>query len=259
MILKIQAFQIAENFDIKNIKRDFAGKLISGASFDLFYQINEEAYILILDYGVAVFAGLDQVDISKTLSFLRDYSENAFEEMLTEDFEINTGAESISFSFNSINIPELKTTALQLVMFNVGQSVGLDYYSSLAQKLLDSATEQNDVLERKGKFQISKKELLMFIGKSLNIKKKIIDNIYVLDEPDFIWEDEALNKLNQGLRDIFDIRARFRELDYRLQNVKDNLGVLTELVHHRDSNRLEWIIIFLILFEVLNVIIGQIF
>jgi uncharacterized Rmd1/YagE family protein len=81
----------------------------------------------------------------------------------------------------------------------------------------------------------------------------------VLDEPDFIWEDEALNKLNQGLRDIFDIRARFRELDYRLQNVKDNLGVLTELVHHRDSNRLEWIIIFLILFEVLNVIIGQIF
>jgi uncharacterized Rmd1/YagE family protein len=260
MTLKIQAFQIAEKFNIKDIKRDFAGKLIGGVTFDLFYEIKEKSsYLLVLDYGVAVFAGFDQVDISKTLAFLRGYAENTFDEMLTEDFEVTNGSQASAFSFNSVNIPDITPKALHLVMFNVGQSVGLDYYSKLTQSLLDATTEKNDVLERKGKFQISKKELLKFIGKSLNTKMRIIDNIYVLDEPDFTWEDESLNKLHQGLRDIFDIRTRFREIDYQLQIVMDNLNILTELVQHRASNRLEWIIIFLILFEVLNVLINQIF
>jgi required for meiotic nuclear division protein 1 len=55
-------------------------------------------------------------------------------------------------------------------MLNVGESVGLDYYTSLTQRLLDETTELNDTLEKWGKISLSKRELLKFIGKSMNIK-----------------------------------------------------------------------------------------
>jgi required for meiotic nuclear division protein 1 len=89
MKINIAAYHISESLDIKTIKNEFAGSLIDGTSYDLFYSILENSYILILDYGVIVFAGLDEIDISKCLSLFQKYSKNQFEEKLFEDFEIN--------------------------------------------------------------------------------------------------------------------------------------------------------------------------
>ena len=71
------------------------------------------------------------------------------------------------------------------------------------------------------------------------------------------WEDEALNYLNRQLKSNFDINARFKDLDYRLRNVEENLKLFTELLHNRDSSRMEIIIIILILIEVLNIFFGK--
>ncbi|MGE5399128.1 MAG: RMD1 family protein [Ignavibacteriales bacterium] len=258
MKITIAAYQIAESLNIKLIKNEFAGDLIDSSSFDLFYKVNGRDYLFLLDYGVVVFAGFNDLDISKTLSFLQKFTQNYFEEKLTEDYQVSDGAPKYIFSYNSLQVPQITNQVLKITMLNVGQSVGLDYYSALTQNLLNETTNIYETLEKEGKFSISKKKLLQFIGKSMNIKKKIIDNIYILDEPEFTWEDEAMNNLNFGLRDAFDIRKRFRELDYQLQIIIDNLHMLMELLHNRESSRLEWIIIVLILFEVVHLIVSQI-
>jgi uncharacterized Rmd1/YagE family protein len=143
-------------------------------------------------------------------------------------------------------------------MLNVGQSVALDYFSQQTMQLLEETNRYTLKLEKYGKLDINTKSLLKFIGKVLNVKNRIIDSLYIIDTPEETWEDEYLHKIDSGLRVTFDLKIRFKELDYSLQIVKDNLDLFKDLMQHRRSNLLEIIIIVLILVEVLNLVIDKI-
>jgi Uncharacterized conserved protein len=81
----------------------------------------------------------------------------------------------------------------------------------------------------------------------------------VFDTPDETWDDEYLNKIDQGLRNTFDLKVRFKDLDYNLQIVTENLQLFKDLMQHRRSDLLEIIIILLILVEVINLFIEKLF
>jgi uncharacterized Rmd1/YagE family protein len=140
---------------------------------------------------------------------------------------------------------------------NTGQSVALEHYELMTEEMLSSTKNYIRQLEKTGSLNVSKTELLKYIGKVLNVKAEIMDNLYILDDPNLTWEDEALNYLNRQLKSNFDINARFKDLDYRLRNVEENLKLFTELLNNRDSSRMEIIIIVLILIEVLNIFFGK--
>ena len=66
-----------------------------------------------------------------------------------------------------------------------------------------------------------------------------------------VWDNKDLNFLNRQLKVNFDINTRFKDLDYRLQIVEDNLTLFTDVLNVRESSRLEWIVIILIAIEIL--------
>ena len=148
-------------------------------------------------------------------------------------------------------VPKIDADILRIVMLNTGQSVALEYYEKLTNELITSSKHYILELERRGKLSISKTELLKYIGKVLNVKNSIIDNLYILDDPNLVWDNEDLNLLNKNLKANFDINPRFKDLDYRLQIVEDNLTLFTDVLNVRESARLEWIIIILIAFEII--------
>jgi uncharacterized Rmd1/YagE family protein len=92
--------------------------------------------------------------------------------------------------------------------------------------------------------------LLKYIGKVLNVKNSIVDNLYILDDPNLVWDNEELNLLNRQLKTNFDINTRFKDLDYRLQIVENNLTLFTDVLNVRESSRLEWVVIILIALEI---------
>ena len=110
-------------------------------------------------------------------------------------------------------------------------------------------------LENKGKLDISGNKLKRFIGKILNIKNKISENLYIFDSPDITWEDELLNKLNLELKQTFDLKDRYHVIHDRIDIIKENLELFKDIMDHRESSRLEWIIIILILVEVVDMFI----
>ena len=140
---------------------------------------------------------------------------------------------------------------IRIIMLNIGQSVALDYYENLTDELISSSKHYILQLEQKGKISISKTNLLKYIGKVLNVKNSIIDNLYILDDPNLVWDHEELNLLNRNLKTNFDINTRFRDLDYRLQIVEDNLTLFTDVLNVRESSKLEWLIVILIFIEII--------
>ncbi|MFN3315512.1 MAG: RMD1 family protein, partial [Raineya sp.] len=203
----------------------------------------------------------EPVEKSNFIDFIRKFAEkpipNEFD--VSEDFRIfiDGSLKKPIFKNNSITLPQIDHDTMRIITLNVAQSAALDYYDALSSQILNASKEYVDELEQFGKVKISKKNLLKFIGKVKNIKNSIIDNLYILDDPNIVWENEDLERIHKQLKETFDISPRFREVDYRLRIVEDNLMLFTELLQHRESSRLEWIIIILILVEVLNVFFSE--
>jgi len=257
--IKIIAYQIAENTNIKKFKVEYAGSLINSNSFELFYKY-EAGYVFVVNYGVVVFANVDDVHRSSFISHLLEYCTNHLENRLQEDFVIEKKEISQpEFSYNFLSVSEINDDVIRIAMLQVAQSLALDFYQEVAQQLFDDTVHLTNQLEAYGRLKISKRNLLKFIGKTLNTKNRIVDNLYIYDAPSIVWEDEFLGKVNDGLTFTFDISIRFKEVEYMLKRVENNLSVFVELANAEESKRLEWIVITLIFIEILHLFLNRLF
>lgn len=258
-MIRIIAYQIAENTNIKKFKAEYTGELINSNSFELFYKY-EQGYVFVLNYGVVVFANVDDVQRSTFISLLTKYCTNHLENRLQEDFIIEKKEISQpEFSYNSLSVSEINDDVIRIAMLQVAQSLSLDFYQEAAQQLFDDTVNLTNQLETYGRLKISKRKLLKFIGKTLNTKNRIVDNLYIFDTPSVVWEDEFLGKVNDGLTKTFDISIRFKELEYMNKRVESNLSVFVELTNAKESKRLEWVVIILIFIEILHLFLNRFF
>jgi uncharacterized Rmd1/YagE family protein len=199
-----------------------------------------------------VFANYDAVAKSELISFIKNYATNLVDLDLFEEYRIETDnqLQKVIVKNNYVIVPQIDSSILRIVMLNIGQSVALDYYEVLTNELITSSKHYILELEQHGKLSISKTNLLKYIGKVLNVKNSIVDNLYILDDPNLVWDNEELNLLNRHLKVNFDINTRFKDLDYRLQIVENNLTLFTDVLNVRESSRLEWVVIILIALEI---------
>lgn len=253
MPIKIEALQIAESFNIKKFKEDFEAEAHFSTLSEVFYVFPEtNRYIYVFDYGVIVLANYDEKAKRALMGFAQSYTSTLIENPLHEEYQIETDAQLASsiVKNNSVTVTALTPSVMRIVTLNTGQSVALEYYEILTDEMITSSKHYIVELERRGKLSISKTNLLKYIGKVLNVKNSIIDNLYILDDPNLVWDDEELNFLNRQLKANFEINTRFKDIDYRLQIIEDNLTLFTDVLNVRESSRLEWVIIILIVLEI---------
>ncbi|MCS6832124.1 MAG: RMD1 family protein [Flammeovirgaceae bacterium] len=261
-MLKIRAYQIAESFDIKRMRADFSEQPFLASNYELFYVFEGRKYLYAVDYGVIVLAGYDEVATSEAIRFVKHYANLPLQQPITDDLLMETRDDIARplVQNNRVFLPiDYTETQIRILMLNVGQSVALDYYEELCNNILSNMQVYTNDLEKYGRVNVSKRELMKFIGKTLNVKNSIVDDLYILDDPSVVWDDESLEILNKNLKELFDIIPRFKDLDYRLRIVEENLKLFSDTLNHRESSRLEWIIIILILIEVINVFWHQFF
>jgi required for meiotic nuclear division protein 1 len=256
-MLKVEAYQIAEQINIKKFKANFKQTTIQSSSTELYYSESETKFLSIFGYGVVALAGYNATEKSELINFLKQYCEDLIITEIKEDFTvIENKDQPFKLNYNSIEIPTVNHQVVQIVMLNIAQSVSLDFYENLAEDILTQTSSLTKELESKGNLSVSKKNLLKFIGKTLNVKNSIIDNLYIFDAPDIAWENEYLGKIDDALKKALDLKMRYREIDYKLKIVQENLTLFTDLLQNNQSHRMELVIIVLILIEVVHLIVG---
>lgn len=256
---KVLSVQISDNIDIKQFKPACIYELAFSDSDELFYKVNSEKLIYVFRYGVVSFLNHNEAEVITFAKQIEPYCKNFFELSLREEFEVDVNKKEIRFEYNRIEILEPNIDALRIIMLNVSESVALDYYSEQSNLLLTATNEQTLLLERNGKLNISGRNLKKFIGKTINLKNRIIENLYILDSPPEAWDNEYLYKINMELKKTFDIQSRYRNIYEELEIIKDNLGLFIDIMHQRKSSMLEIVVILLILVEVVNLFIEKIF
>ncbi|WP_121353681.1 RMD1 family protein [Flavisolibacter nicotianae] len=259
MTQKVISYQIADSIDVKQFSAFFKAELYYSDPSELFYRIDTDHYLYVFKYGAVCFLNYDPVSISEFLRIIKPFCKNIFENSLTDEFLVETGSKDLRVGFNKIEIPSASIDVLRLVMINVSQSVALDYYGEQTSKLLAETNQYTQMLETKGRLGITGKKLKQYIGRTLLLRNRIAENIYVFDSPPETWENERLNKADSDLKRTFDLQVRVRVIHEGLSIVRDNLELFRGLLQYRNSNILEWIVIILILVEVLNIAIEKLF
>src|SRR5690606_16490301 len=155
-------------------------------------------------------------------------------------------------SHNRVAIIDEDPQALRMIMLTLAQSVALDFYSRQAFALLEDTNGYTQLLERKGRLSISRLALKKYIGKTLLLKNRVSQHLYIFDSPPETWENERLDRLHMELKRNFDLTERFRGVADSLEIVKENLELFRDLLQHRTGVFLEWIIILLIAVEVVH-------
>jgi required for meiotic nuclear division protein 1 len=258
-MLKALSIQIADSVDIKLFKTDFPEGIYYADSEELFYRVSDGQYVYVFRYGIVCFLGFDEAGVKAFIERITPYCTNLFELRNSEEFDIEINAPINKFGYNKVEIEQSDIDSLRLIMLNVSQSVALDYFDQQANILLRETNYYTQQLEKRGKLELSARELKKYIGRSLILKSRIASNLYIFDSPEETWENESLNKLDIGLKQTFDLQARFRTIREGLEIAKENLELFKDLLQYRNSILLEWIIIILILVEVINLFFEKLF
>ncbi len=256
MEFKVIAYHLGHRVDLRIIRNSLTYSLLKREHSFLLLEVKKDAYIYLKDYGSVVFLNCTTDIINEILKMISidDLDE---EKLLTETFNVNTGS-TIEVDFDKIQVNELSVDIAHIMMLNLAQSVALKFYLNATAKLHESTLIYAKQLEKNGNIKLTKKQMLIFIGETMNLKNSIAENLFIFDSPDLAWSNESLSKLDYQIRDELDIVNRHNGIQYNLNVIKENLDLFKDILQHRYSSMLEWIIIILILFEILQVIAEKI-
>jgi uncharacterized Rmd1/YagE family protein len=257
MKVKAVSYQIAESIDLRAFRKAYPAEPAHEEPDELFYAVDEQRHLSVFQYGVVSMLDYDELRSAELLRFMEPYCRNLLEPRLSEEILVDTASTRFRLGYNTIELTHCDPEVLRIILLNVSQSVALDHYSQLTSALLEETYQHTQALERKGRLDMSGTRMIRYIGRTLNLKNRISENLYIFDSPDVTWENETLNRVDVGLKRTFDLQVRFRNIRDELEIVKENLDLFKDLVQHRKSLMLEWIVIALILVEVLNLLLEK--
>lgn len=257
MTKQVKAFHLEKHLPLQELRDKFSGyNLIKREHSYLFYQIEADAFMYLKDYGSLVFINCQDTLVEDVLK-KTDSSLNNLEVYPSEAYKIEL-ADKIEVDFDTIQIKELTIDVAHIIMLNLAQSVALKHYVDNISVLHDKTLVYSKQLEEKGTIDLSKKQMRIFIGKTMNLKNSIAENMFIFDMPELAWNNEDLSKLDFNLKNELDIVNRHESIQLSLGVIKENLDFFKDILQHKYSSMLEWIIIILILLEVVQVLIEKI-
>ena len=253
MEYKVAAYHFEKQIDLKVFRNNFNFFLIKREHTFLLYKCDEHSYVYMTDYGSVVFLNCNTSILTQVFKNIISIKKD-IKEFPEEVFTIVDNSE-LEVDFGTIKVPELTPDVAHIIMLNLSQSVALTNYVRKTSELHEKTLLYVNQLEKKGNIKLSKKNMRIFIGKTMNLKNSILENLFIFDSSDLAWSQEHLSKLDYQLKDELDIVKRHQGLQFSINVIKENLELFKDILQHRYSSMLEWIIIILILFEVVQIFV----
>ncbi len=254
-----RAIRVGDALDLKGIASEMKLPSPPAHAFGLYHRQEDGAYVYALNYGVVVFCNAPQTLIDSFLERVQDFITEPSEKLEDEILATKTDGNQIDVMFDGLELGRFDDAVNKMIMLHLAQSVVLDHFHYSSQALLAEIKEHTEYMQEKGKIRLSQRETLRFIGKTLGAKNHIAENLYILDSPEQTWNDEYLEVLHAKLKNHLDQTQRYRVIENTLRIVEENLTIYASYNDHRESSRLEWIIIILIVIEVIDTFVSKLF
>ncbi len=243
-----RAFLLAERINTVGLER---GDMIS--TTPLAFRLGHTGVAVLFRYGVAVLIGLNAVEEDEFLHGLEHRMIGKLarreEEIATidlapqQDDQIPPGG--------PISLQNLSPDRLILIAEALAKSTVLARHEREVAAVFDTTEPFARELAKSGRMHGGRRAILQQIGNALSVRHRVTGPVAVSEKPDILWDQPQLERLYARLEDEYELKERSEALNRKLAVVAESAQVLTDIIDTRRALRLELIIVFLILTELL--------
>lgn len=214
-----------------------------------YYGKNNTLHVVLSPFGVLTLIAEEKKAILDALSWL-SISLDATN-LITQDYPIridpNLGT-LFEVTNEAILLRESTTLNLNVIALAISQSVGLEHY----EKRLDTLFSQSRrIVESIHTFSISRRSHLMQFAKRLALTRHdMVSTLLLLDKPNILWDNEEAELLYTRLAFVLELNDRHEVALSKLSQIKEDVMLVMDIINHKKSEFLEWIIIILIGVEI---------
>lgn len=258
MKLNIYSLQLSKNIIISDVERHFKMKFTKSIDSSYFIELEDKKQVYFYKFWAIVFFWFEKKEIDFHIENIIDINgKNIKKQDFFQEYEIeinNSLEKDYSVKENSIILKEYNTWFIEIIAFSLAHTVAMEYYENTTENFFQKLNFYEDI-KKFWKIKVNEKTVLKTIAELLSIKHEIVNELYLLDKPDIIWDDIRLEYLYNSLYNFFDIKDRFKAIEYKLNFMSENISFLHELIDSKKAHFLEWIVIYLIIIEVIFSII----
>jgi uncharacterized Rmd1/YagE family protein len=244
---RVRAMLIGERLSLKSME---AGSSL--ALTPLTVAVDCGGIAVLFRYGAVVLFGVDDASQAAFLAGLNAQLKNAYAVPVVEELDVQVDARKpAEIKGTTISIVAGTVERLQVIADILAKSTVLTLYESKIAGSFDQIEPLAAALKRDGQIGGRSKELVRHIGATLLSEHMMVGRVAIVEKPEVLWENAALEGLFIRLEDEFEIKERHAALERKLNLITRSAETLLDLLHNRHSTRLEWYVIALIGLEIL--------
>lgn len=223
------------------------------------FKVQEELFF-VFPYGVIICWG-EQAQVASFIKQISPYLLNAYEakDIQRDDFMVGQAQSNKLIDNDIIYIQDFSSEILVSISHAIAQSLKLASLELEVSYSINKVTPVSLELSKTGKIKRSKKTISKTRGKLFLLKSKVNLNYSLLDKPEYFWENPEFDHYYQKTMDYCEIPPRILVLNQKVEILDNMLSLLSDEINHRNSTRLEWIIIWLIFIEIIIFFLRDIF
>lgn len=212
--------------------------------------------VFYFDYGIVVFWGLTVLDEHTVLRSL--VSGCVMDPLPKEEVE------EFAFNFSPTEKPHIQNDTFTIngrldgdamvklsISHALAQSTKLAIYEARVMEIVEDTRDLPEILANTGRVTLGRKAISQIIGQVFIQKSAVNLLSTVLDTPEFFWSaPDAMQALYKRACDYLEYDTRVEVLNARFGVLEEMLSMLRDHQNNSHTARLEWIVIWLVLIEV---------
>jgi uncharacterized Rmd1/YagE family protein len=253
---RLSAYCTADSYNLSAIiehfenNATFRGALVLYSDVLQIKQRPEHRDLFLFSYGCMVFYNYTEEEELSTIKIINTYAINTIKQYELEDFDYNIGTES-RVSNDEITLSSKSSLEKLSIAFALAQCVKLNVYEAKVDEDIEINKYLPATLAQTGEIGLSQEEISRKIGTLFLARNEINLHSDLLDIPEFLWSEDKYRHVYDRLTKYLELNKRVQLLNTRLQIMKELFDMLNAQAENVHATKLEWIIIWLIVFEVI--------
>ncbi len=249
-IHQFYAAAFEENFSLRKMAGSFPEA--RSTPLELFVPIEPEGGLYIFPFGAIVTHDVPPEHRDRVLARLTQVLPKLTTRVIREEYSVIEDADApIGITNGMLRVDKLTPARAGIVALIVAQSAAMEYYEQIVENLFLRTAQLVERLETRGTVSFRVKPMHRFIGEAISTRTEVLAVLHLLDKPDAAWEDPAMDRIYDELRDEFDLIDRYAALTSKLQSIQESLVLVLDVARDRRLVLLEIVVILLILLEVI--------
>ncbi len=218
------------------------------------------ADVFFFPYGCIITWGLESDGEREVLEHIKGYELTPLSSVV-EDYSTYLLGEHTQINEESDEIVlEEEDVLIKLsISHGLSQSVKLATFEESIGRTIEKTRYLPQELASKGKISLSRKKLAQQLGGLVAERNSINLHTDILDIPEFFWRRPKYEPYYLMAAEYMDIQTRLDILNKRLDVIHELYEILSNELNHLHSSRLELVIIYLIVIEVVLVLLKDFF